>query len=140
MRRGQRGLSPSVEAAILLPALVLFIGLLITLARVAIAQQQVESAASAAARAASLERGPAVAHAEALEAARRMLAEAGSSCRDPSIAVDAPGVGGALGERGVVTVTISCTVPLADVALPMIPGSIEISTERASPVDPLRGR
>lgn len=56
MRRDERGLAVSVEAAVVLPAIVLFLGLLLTLGRVVLAEQHVGAAASAGARAASLER------------------------------------------------------------------------------------
>lgn len=56
MRRGERGLAVSVEAAVVLPVIVAFIGLLLTLGRVSMAEQHVGAAAAAGARAASLER------------------------------------------------------------------------------------
>src|SRR3546814_17644537 len=53
IRRGDRG-SASIEAAIAVPAFGLFVGLIIFGGRTAIAQQSVESAASDAARSASI--------------------------------------------------------------------------------------
>ena len=96
-KRDQRGLAPSIEAVVILPVLVLFIGLLITLARVAIADQSVGSAAAAAARAASIERSPALAHRSAEEAARQALAQRSVPCRRTEVGVDASGVARRLG-------------------------------------------
>lgn len=128
----ERGLAVSVEAAVLLPALVLFIGLLITLARVALAEQAIGSAAAAAARAATLSsRGmEARASAAAADALDERQAPCGSTTVSVSLGMEA--------KRQVVRVRVECTVNLADVSLPLIPGSMNVSAERSSPVDPLR--
>lgn len=139
-RRDERGLAVSVEAAILAPVLLLFVGLLMTLARVALADQQLGASVAAGARAASLERTQGRAAAAAGEAVERGLSQSGVVCLETSIRVEASGVGRALGERAMVHVRVSCRVALSDVALPFIPGSVAVSQERSSPVDPLRGR
>lgn len=139
MNRRERGLSASVEASIILPVLVLFIGLLITLARVAIAQQHIDSAAGSGARAASLERTVGAATTSAEAAVHSALSSSHTSCASSSTSVSAGAVARVLGDIGEVSVTVICRVSLADVALPFIPGSLAISSTRTSPVDPLRG-
>ena len=140
MRRDERGLAVSVEAAVVLPALVLFIALLLSLARYALAEQDVGSAAAAGARAASLERSTAGAREAANAAVGQNLSEHNVTCLETSLHVDAAAVSRPLGERGNVTVLDGCRVSLADISLPFIPGSVSVTAERSSPVDPLRGR
>lgn len=140
MSRSERGLAVSVEAAIVLPVLVLFIGLLLTLGRVALADQHVGSAAAAGARAASLERSVPKAAAAAEAAVANALAQRNVTCRNTGVSVDAAGVARAVGTAASVQVVVTCAVELADVSLPFVPGSISVTAERYSPVDPLRGK
>ncbi|MDO5677388.1 MAG: pilus assembly protein [Propionibacteriaceae bacterium] len=140
MRRNQRGLAVSVEAAVVLPVIVLFIGLLLTLGRVALAQQHVGSAAAAGARAASLERNVGSAASAADAAVAAALSHRNLACRGTSVVADVGGVSRPLGTPASVSVHVLCEVDLADVSLPFIPGSISVEAERSSPVDPLRGK
>ncbi len=128
----ERGLAVSVEAAVLLPVLALFIGLLVTLARVALAEQAIGSAAGAAARAATLSSSGMEARAH--EAAADALEERQAPCGSTTVSVAL----GTQAGRQVVRVRVACTVDLADVSLPLMPGSFHVSAERSSPVDPLR--
>lgn len=139
-RRDDRGLAVSVEAAFVLPALLLFLGLLFSLARFALADQHIGSAAASGARAASIERTQSAAREAAAGAVGAALDQHNVDCLDTSVAVDAAAVARPLGERGAVVVRLTCQVSLADVTLPFIPGSLLVSAERSSPVDPLRGR
>lgn len=138
--RDERGLSASVETALILPAVVLFVGLLLTLARIALTDQHVEAAVAAAARAASLERSVAAAQTAAGEALERSLGERGIDCLSTALTVDASGVARELGEAATVSVTATCTVGLGDVSLPFVPGSVRVAGSHDSPVDPLRGK
>lgn len=138
-RRDERGLTASVETAVLAPAIILFVALLLTLGRLAITDQQVSGATSAAARAASLERSPASAEAGARSTLESALRQQGVACRNTSVSVDASGVGRRIGQLAAVRVRVRCTISLADISLPLVPGTLEIAAERGSPVDPLRG-
>lgn len=140
MRRDQRGLSVSVEAAILIPVLVLFVGLVITVARMAIAEQHVGMAAAAAVRAASLERTEDAASSAARAAATAALAERGVECASTVVDVLAGGAAVGLGEKASISASVTCLVDLRDVALPLVPGQAEVTASRVSPVDPYRGR
>ncbi|NHB83649.1 pilus assembly protein TadE [Tessaracoccus sp. HDW20] len=136
--RNQRGLAVSVEAAVVLPVLVLFIGLLLTLARIALAEQSVGAVAAAGARAASLERSQAHAGNAAREAVAASLAQHGLTCADHEVEIDAAAISLAPGQRGSVRVSVTCVVDLSDVTLPFMPGSLTVDADRRSPVDPLR--
>lgn len=137
-QRDQRGLAISVEAAVVLPALLLFVGLLLTLARLALADQHVGSAAAAAARAASLERSAPAAELAGRAAATETLARRNVDCLASE--VDAQTSAFAAASGGSVTVRVVCSVRLSDLTLPFIPGSIDVTASRTSPVDPLRGK
>lgn len=139
-RAGERGIAIAVEAAIVIPALLLFVGLLLTLARVAIADQHVGSAAAAAARAASLERTVGAAQRAAHATLASSLAEHNVACLSTELSVNATGVARTVGQQASVSVSLTCQVALSDVSLPLVPGSVSVSALRIAPVDPLRGR
>ncbi|RBM17403.1 pilus assembly protein TadE [Prauserella sp. PE36] len=129
--------SVSVEAAILVPA-VIFVGLLIVAgARVSSAQQTVDNAATAAARAASLARGPAAAQQAGTQVARERLDQEGLACQESSVSVYAAQI--AVGRGGQVRASLTCRVPLSDLALPVPGGTRTITSTFTSPVDPYRG-
>lgn len=139
-RRDQRGLAMSVEAAVIVPALLLFVGLLLVLARIAVAEQHVGIAAAAGARAASLERTTTAGERAARAAVTAALEERGVTCRTTTVRLDASGLARAAGERATVEVEAGCAVELSDIALPFMPGTVDVAAARTSPVDPLRGR
>ena len=97
--------------------------LLVGLGRYAYGKQLVEQAAAAAARAASLTSTAAQANTQAQRAASGSLAGAGVSCTGITTTVDVgsfrPGV--------VVTVTITCTADLSDIAISGLPGTATFS-------------
>lgn len=136
----QRGHAPAVEAAIILPALVLVIGLLIVVARLVVADQAVMAAAGQAARAASIERSVAGARAAASAAVADGLAARNVVCRSQSLAIDASGLQAPLGTPGSVRVEVTCVVELADVTLPGFPGTRTVTAMGTSAVDTYRQR
>ncbi|SEP53802.1 hypothetical protein SAMN04489732_13141 [Amycolatopsis saalfeldensis] len=117
---------------------VLFVGLLIIAgARISSAQQAVDNAAAAAARAASLARSPAAAQQAGTAVARERLGREGLTCHTWSVSVDAGQI--AVGHTGLVRVDLTCQVPLADLALPVPGGTRTITSTFTSPTDPYRG-
>jgi Flp pilus assembly protein TadG len=129
--------SVSVEAAVLVPA-VLFVGLLIVAgARVSSAQQAVDNAATAAARAASIARSPAAAQQAGTQVARERLGREGITCQETSVSIDASQI--AVGRAGQVRASLTCRVQLSDLALPVPGGTRTITSIFTSPVDPYRG-
>jgi Flp pilus assembly protein TadG len=131
--------SVALEAAVLTPAL-LAVGLLIVAAgRIAVAQTRVEAAAASAARAASLARTLPTGIDAAKSEAQGSLAGDHITCSTTSVQVrgdyEAP-----LGTPASVTVRVTCTAPLTDLALPGLPGARTVSAVATSPLDSWRGR
>lgn len=131
--------SVALEAAVLTPAL-LAVGLLIVAAgRIAVAHTRVESAAASAARAASLARSLPTGIDAARSEAATSLAGDHITCATTAVQVHgnytAP-----LGTPTSVTVKVSCTASLSDLALPGLPGSRTVTAAATSPLDSWRGR
>ncbi|MGC7093965.1 TadE/TadG family type IV pilus assembly protein [Amycolatopsis lurida] len=126
-----------MEAAILVPA-VLFAALLIVAgARVSSAQQAVDNATAAAARAASIARSPTTAQQSGTRAAQERLEREGLTCQESSVSVDSSQI--AVGRAGQVQVSLTCHVQLSDLALPIPGGTRTITSTFTSPADPYRG-
>lgn len=139
MRRDQRGMAVSVEAAIVIPALILFVGLVAILARDALAQQAVGAAAAQAARSASIERTVPEARAAALATAEAALRDGNMQCTQQAVTLDAAALNAPVGTPARVSVTVVCTVA-HDFGLPGFPSEHTIAQTRESPVDTYRGR
>lgn len=137
--RGCRG-SVTVEITLLVPALVLVLGLLVAGGRVWFARTTVTAAAQSAARAASLARTAGPAASDGRDAARASLASAGLRCADPTVQIGTAAFAVPVGRPATVTSTIHCRVPLADVALPGLPGSLELTGTGAAALDTYRSR
>ncbi len=135
--RDERG-SVTLELAILAPALLLLLGALVFAGRVQTSSASVEQAARAAARDASLARTADAARSTALATASRELA--GSDCLSTDIVVDTAGFAAPLGTDAAITVTVTCTVSLADLAIPGLPGSHTLTGQATSPIDRYRSR
>ena len=56
------------------------------------------------------------------------------------VAVDTTGFVAPVGTDGTVTVTITCTVTIADLAIPGLPGTHTMTGTAASPIDRYRSR
>lgn len=132
--RSERG-SVATEITLVAPALmVLLVFIAVLIHRGVDARLRVEDAAHQAARAATLERtAPAAVHA-ARSTAARALAQAGVTCE--SLEVDTAAHG--LVPGGTVTVTVSCSVDLADAVLAGL-GRTRLSVTASEPVDQWRG-
>jgi Flp pilus assembly protein TadG len=131
--------SVALEAAVLTPAL-LAVGLLIVAAgRIAVAHTRVEAAAASAARAASLARTLPTGITAARSEAAASLATDHITCSTTSVQVHG-NYGAPVGTPASVTVRVTCTAPLADLALPGVPGQRTVSAVATSPLDSWRGR
>ncbi|MFE6611999.1 TadE/TadG family type IV pilus assembly protein [Amycolatopsis sp. NPDC057786] len=129
--------SVSVEAAVLVPAVIIVGLLIIAGARISSAQQAVDNAATAAARAASIARSPQAAQQAGTAVARDRLGREGITCQETSVAVDASQI--AVGRAGMVRASVTCRVALHDLALPLPGGTRTITSSFTSPTDPYRG-
>jgi Flp pilus assembly protein TadG len=132
--RDERG-SIAVEVAVIAPAFVMLMLLVVFAGKVAEADGNVERAASEAARAASLRQHPGDAAEDAHAAAEANLTAAGVPCTELDVAVDTtdfePG--------GTVTVTLTCRASMADVTLLGVPGTRTFSARAVEVIDLHRG-
>ncbi|WP_212820376.1 TadE/TadG family type IV pilus assembly protein [Polymorphospora rubra] len=127
--------SSTAEAAVVTPLLVAILLFVVLCGRLVSAQMDLDAAASAAARSASLARTDTAARAEADRTARETLAARAVTCQQVTVTVAT----GGLRPGGAVTVTVACTVPLSDLALLSVPGSRTVQATATSPVDVWRG-
>jgi len=128
----------AVEAAIVAPALIMLILLVVLAGRVTSAKMRVEEASRDAARAASLASDASSASAAASAAAQASLGNAGITCQSFSVSSFSwnwnPGVG------GTADVTVQCTTPLSDLAPLPLPGAKTLSGTFHVPIDPFRSQ
>jgi Flp pilus assembly protein TadG len=99
------------------------------------ARMDIDAAAAAAARTASLERTVEAARAAATDSAERNLGSGRVGCRTLTVDVQAD----SFAPGGLVTVNLTCQVDLADLAAPGIPGTTTLRASATSPVDQWRG-
>ena len=132
--------SATLELAILSPALLLLLGVVIAGGRIEIANGAVEQAAAASAREASLARTGSLAAATASRQAKESLQQQGVTCTSLRIRVDTSGFRVAPGIPAAVAVDVTCTVPLGDLALPGMPGTLQLKARTTSPLDTYRAR
>ena len=137
--RPERG-SAALEAAIGVPAFMLFVALIVLAGRVAITTQAVDSAASASARTASIARTAGDANATARTAAASSLTDQNLRCVSTTVTLDTTGFSAPLGTPATVTATVRCVVNLTDLALPGVPGTKTVTATATSPVDTFRER
>jgi Flp pilus assembly protein TadG len=132
--RDERG-SIAVEVAVIAPALVFLILLVVYAGKVSEADGNVERAASDAARAASLRQDPGDAATDAQDTAAANLAATGVPCLTLTTNVDtddfAPG--------GTVTVTVRCEASMEDVTLLGVPGRRTFTATAVEVIDTYRG-
>lgn len=140
MTRHERG-AMAVELVIVVPLLMLILAITVGGGRMWYARSTVQQIAGSAARAATLAREPASAHAAAQEVIRADLAAAALPCvGGAAVMVDVAGFSAAVGQPASVGVRIGCTVPLADLLVPGWPGVVTVEGAATSPLDRYRGR
>lgn len=131
---GDRG-SVAVETAVVAPALVLLMLLVVYAGRISHLDASVQPAASEASRAATLAGTPEAAEQAADDAARANLGTTSTPCSDLAIEVDTtdfrPG--------GSVTATIRCGASMSDVALLGVPGTRTFTASSTEVIDRYRG-
>lgn len=139
LARNEEG-SMSVELVLLAPVIVLVLLFLVAGGRIALAANAAEAAANAAAREASLSRTTAAAQQNANQAAQTSMSQSGYACTTLDVLINDSGLDVPLGQVGTVSGTITCTLNLADIALPGLPGTWTIQRSAISPVDAYRER
>ena len=133
-RRDDRG-SAAAELTLLAPLLIVLLLFVVFCGRVADTELRVDDVAHQAARAASMARSPGQATVDAQSAATAALSAAGVACQSLTVATDTQG----LRPGGTVTVTVSCSVGLSDLALLGVAGAKTFQATFASPIDVYRG-
>jgi Flp pilus assembly protein TadG len=137
--RCDRG-SVTLELAILTPALLMLIGLVVVAGRIEVASAAVDQASAAAAREASLARTPSAARAAATRAATANLAAQNLHCTDVRVTVDTAGFAVPVGTPAQVTARVTCTLSTGDLSVPGMPGTRTITASSQSSLDTYRGR
>ena len=131
--RSERG-SISVEVAVIAPAFVFLMLLVVYAGKVSEADGNVERAAAEGARAASLRQNPAAAIDDARAVVEANLAAAGVPCLQLDTSVDTsmfePG--------GTVTITVRCDASMADVTLLGVPGTRSFTATSTEVIDTYR--
>lgn len=134
--RDERGDSGPLEMVILVPVLLALIALVVAFGRTTTAGSDVEFAARVGARAAAQANTAGGARARAEQVVDATLADSGLTCVDRSVSVDT----GDLRPGGRVSVTVSCTVSLDDVAhLKLALGSRTMTATATEVIDRNRG-
>ncbi|WP_371648024.1 MULTISPECIES: TadE/TadG family type IV pilus assembly protein [unclassified Streptomyces] len=132
--------SAAIEAAIILPVLIMFLCLAVAGGRIVTSGAKLDAAAQDAAREASIHRTAAAAQSAARSAADESLQDQGIACASTSVSIDTGGLRVPVGQVGTVTVTVTCTVPLAELLLPGLPGAKTLTSTATSVVDQYRQR
>jgi Flp pilus assembly protein TadG len=132
--------SVAVELALLAPAMVLVLGLLVAGGRLWFARTAVVEAAQTSARAGSLARTPGEAASRGAEAGRQSLSTAGLRCADTSVRVGTAGFAVPVGTPASVNADVSCRVRFDDVFLPGMPGSLALAGHGVAALDTYRAR
>ncbi|MGW7067112.1 hypothetical protein ACWGII_18835 [Streptomyces sp. NPDC054855] len=131
---GERG-SYTLEAVLCLTVLVPILGIIAAFGLAGLGDSTAANAAAAAARAASASDDPDTAQARGRQAALKSLGQAQRTCASSDIVVDTSGFPSQPGQPGTVTVRVDCTIPLAELAVPGLPGSKTLTATRHSAVD-----
>jgi hypothetical protein len=132
--------SATLELAILTPGVLILLGLAIVAGRITVAGAAVEQASAAAAREASLARTPIDARAAAIRVATTSLSDRNVRCAGVHVTVDTTGFASRVGSPAQVEATVRCTVPLAALAVPGVPGSRTLTASTTSVLDRYRSR
>lgn len=126
--------SMALEWAIAMPVAIVLLLAIVALGRYSHSGIVVEQAAAAAARSASLTSSPGAARTAAQQAASATLDGAGLACAGLSAEVDTS----QFRAGGQVSVTVTCTADLSELALAGVPGSTSVSSTAAAPLETFR--
>ncbi|MFG2961376.1 TadE/TadG family type IV pilus assembly protein [Streptomyces sp. NPDC048291] len=132
--------SAAIEAAIVLPALIMFLCMAIAGGRIVTSGAKIDSAAEDAAREASIHRTADAAQSAARAAASESLNDQGITCASTRVTINTSGLSVPVGQVGTVTATVVCTVNLSDLLLPGVPGAKTLTSTATSVVDQYRER
>lgn len=133
--RGSTGGADGLELVLLAPILLVLLVLIIGAGRLSVGAGKGDQAAAVAARAASLEHSADAAQASAAAVAASTLADSGLTCQNMNVSIDTSAFSAPAGTPASVTVDVTCSVALSDLAIPGLPGTYNVSGHAASPLD-----
>ncbi|AGJ78666.1 TadE/TadG family type IV pilus assembly protein [Cutibacterium avidum] len=133
----QRG-AVAVEAALILPSLLMIAAMTTGGWRLSEVRADAQSAAEVAARAGSVASTVGKGHAVGQRVAMTELA--GTRCSDPAIIIDSSALALPVGSTGVTSARVRCTVRLSDLLVPGMPGALHVESTAHSTVDSHRER
>jgi Flp pilus assembly protein TadG len=129
----ERG-AATTEMVLVMPVLIAFLSMVVLAGRLTDARGDVVSAASDAARAASIQATAGAAATEAQSIAEDTLAGEGIECQGGAdVAISYRGGGHVRG--AIVQATVTCDVPTGDLALMNLPGVVTVREESWEPID-----
>ena len=120
-----------VELVLVVPVFIVLMLLIVALGRASDASIQIQDAAHAAARAATLATYPGAAESDAEQAASQALTDSGTPCQSVNVTAHV----GSLAPGSLVQVTVSCVVNYRDLSGFALPGARTISATSSSVVD-----
>jgi Flp pilus assembly protein TadG len=129
-----------IPFVIMSAVLIMLIAGAIGLTRVALAKTSVAHVAQAGAREASIARSGSMAKSQAESLINNTLADEGVDCRRTQVKIDTSAFSRRVGRAGMVTAEVSCVVPLGDLVVPGLPGSVTVTGRGQSPLDTYRER
>lgn len=137
--------SATIELAIITPAAIAFLVVVMMAGRLTLAVQATDSAAYDAARSASLARTPGAAAADGVNAAEVALRDQRLRCQGQTAVIDTSGFGIAPGNPATVRADVSCDVRFTDLIVPgwnsdWITGVVTVRARFVSPLDTYRSR
>ncbi|MDG4859287.1 hypothetical protein P8605_14155 [Streptomyces sp. T-3] len=127
--------SYTLETLLCVTVLIPFLGLLAAWGLAGMFDSAVDNAATAAARAASQASDADTALQRGQDAAHAALVREGRDCTAGDVTIDTSGFAQPIGEPAAVTVTVTCTVPLSELAVPGLPGSKTLTATATSALD-----
>lgn len=131
----------AVEAVLIVPAVLLIVGgLVLAGGRLMLARQGIITAASEAARTASISRTPTAAQNGGRDAAEASISNQEIRCSPLDVVIDTSGFDTPVGQPARVSATVTCRVPLGDLAVPGLPGATTVRVTVDSPLDTYRER
>ncbi|GAB3677529.1 hypothetical protein GCM10027597_18420 [Saccharopolyspora tripterygii] len=134
LKRDERG-SVATELTLLVPFLIVLLLFVVFCGRLADSRLRVNDAANQAVRAVTLARSTSQAHSAAHATAQAALSQSGVRCQNLVVSARLAG----LQPGSTVTVTLTCTIGLSDLAMLGVPGTTAATSTASSVVDQWRG-
>ncbi|MEJ8653658.1 hypothetical protein WKI65_37840 [Streptomyces sp. MS1.AVA.3] len=132
--RDDRG-TYTLETVICVTFLLPFLGLLAAYGLAGVFDSSVDNAANSAARAASQAADADTAQARGRAAAAAVLRQDDRNCTSQTVSIDTSSFSAPLGQAASVTATVTCTIPLAQLTVPGLPGSKTLTATATSALD-----